>query len=98
MRARKARAQARVPAAGTSTPRAGSHVAEKHFAICVRNNGYSASLELRKLYVVLDDTFAEDHQMIRIIDESGEDYLYPTSYFVRVELPRAVERTLQKIA
>ena len=57
-----------------------------------------ASLELRKLYVVLSDTFASDHEMLRIIDESGEDYLYPESYFVRVELPRAVERTLRKIA
>lgn len=95
---RASKAQARVSAAGNGTPRAGSHLAEKHFAICVRNDGYLASLELRKLYVVLDDTFADEHQMIRIIDESGEDYLYPTSYFVRVELPRAVERTLQKIA
>jgi len=64
----------------------------------VRNDDYRASLELRKLYVVLDDSFAEEHQMIRVIDESGEDYLYPNSYFVRVELPRAVERTLRKIA
>src|ERR1043166_5711212 len=72
--------------------------AQQHFAVCVRNDGYAASLELRKLYVVLDDSFAEEHQMIRIIDESREDYLYPNSYFVRVDLPRAVERTLQKIA
>ena len=71
---------------------------ERHFAICVRNEDYIASLELRKLYVVLDDAFAADHQMIRIIDESGEDYLYPESYFVRVQLPLAVERTLRKIA
>ena len=48
--------------------------------------------------MVIDDSFAAEHQMIRIIDESGEDYLYPSSYFVRVELPRAVELTLQKIA
>ena len=66
--------------------------------MCVCNEDYPASLELRKLYVVLEDTFAAEHQMIRIIDESGEDYLYPSSYFVRVELPSAVERTLRKIA
>lgn len=72
--------------------------AERHFAICVRNQDYAASLELRKLYVALDDPFAAEHQMIRIIDESGEDYLYPESYFVRVELPLSVERTLRKIA
>jgi hypothetical protein len=71
---------------------------ERHFAICVCNEDYPASLELRKLYVVLNDAFATEHQMLRIIDESGEDYLYPASYFVRVELPQAVERTLRKIA
>lgn len=71
---------------------------ERHFAICVCNDDYAASLELRKLYVVLDDAFAAEHQMIRIVDESGEDYLYPEAYFVRVQLPLAVERTLRKIA
>jgi hypothetical protein len=70
----------------------------QHFAICVRNDDYPASLELRKLYRVLADSFADEHDMIRIVDESGEDYLFPDSYFVRVELPRAVEQVLQKIA
>src|SRR5207253_1398537 len=60
---------------------------ERHFVICVRNDDYPASLELRKLYVVLDDAFAAQHQMLRIVDESGEDYLYPESYFVRIQLP-----------
>jgi hypothetical protein len=68
------------------------------FAICIRNDNYPASLELRKLYAVLEDSFAAEHQMIRIVDESGEDYLFPESYFVRVQLPNAVERTLRKIA
>jgi hypothetical protein len=54
-------------------------------AVCVRNRGYRASLELRKLYAVLPDAFADEHQMIRVIDESGEDYLYPETFFVRVE-------------
>ena len=70
----------------------------QHFAICVRNRGYPASLELRKLYPVLPDSFADQHQMIRVVDESGEDYLYPSTYFVRVELPNGVERALRKIA
>jgi len=70
----------------------------RHFAICVRNRGYRASLELRKLYPVLPDEFADEHQMIRVVDESGEDYLYPSTYFVRVELPNGVERALHKIA
>jgi hypothetical protein len=56
-----------------------------HYAVCVRNDGYPASLELRKLYVVLEDAFADKHEMIRVIDESGGDYLYHRSYFVRVE-------------
>jgi hypothetical protein len=64
----------------------------------VKNDDYRASLELRKLYVVLEDAFASEHDMIRIVDESGEDYLYPSSYFVRVELPQSVEQVLRKIA
>ena len=68
------------------------------FAVCVKNDDYRASLELRKLYPVLEDEFAAKHDMIRVVDESGEDYLYPSSYFVRVELPQAVEQTLRKIA
>jgi hypothetical protein len=53
---------------------------------------------LRKLYPVLEDEFAAKHDMIRVVDESGEDYLYPSSYFVRVELPQSVEQTLRRIA
>ena len=68
------------------------------FAICVNNEGYEASLELRKLYPVLEDDFGSEHNMIRIIDESGEDYLFPSEYFVRVTLPQAVEKQLKKIA
>ena len=74
------------------------HHAAAHFVICVRNQGYRASLDLRKLYPVLPDEFAEEHYMIRVIDESGEDYLYPADYFVRLDLPHSVEQTLHKIA
>jgi hypothetical protein len=76
----------------------GKRAAAQHFAVCVRNRGYRASLELRKLYPVLPDSFADEHQMIRVIDESGEDYLYPAKFFVRVELPHTVERALETIA
>jgi hypothetical protein len=72
--------------------------AEGRFAICVRNDGYEASLELRKLYPVLEDEFGRQHGMIRVIDESAEDYLFPSEYFVRVSLPQAVEKRLRKIA
>jgi hypothetical protein len=70
----------------------------KHFAVCVRNEDYPASLELRKLYEVLEDAFAEQHGMIRVIDESGEDYLYPNDYFFRVSLPAVLEKRLLEIA
>jgi hypothetical protein len=61
------------------------------FAVCIRNAGYLASLELRKLYEVIDDPDAEQDGMIRVIDESGEDYLFPASMFVAAPLPAAVE-------
>src|ERR1700688_310572 len=65
----------------------GSTGASGHFAVCVKNDEYRASLELRKLYRVIDDSFAAEHRMVRVIDESGEDYLFPSDYFVRVSLP-----------
>ena len=64
------------------------------FAVCIKNTGYPASLELRKLYEVLDDQEAEQDNMIRVIDESGEDYLYPTDMFVLAPLPAAVEEAV----
>ena len=68
----------------------------KHeFAICVDNHGYEVSLEMRKLYEVVADADAEKHGQIRVIDESGEDYLYPITAFNRVRLPDIViERVL----
>lgn len=68
------------------------------FAVCVKNDDYLASLELRKLYRVLTDPFADEHKLLRVVDESGEDYLYPRSYFLLAELPSSVERALAKIA
>ena len=88
-------AKKRPKAAKTTAP------SERHpqqFAVCVRNESYPASLELRKLYQHIDDAFARQHALIRVIDESGEDYLYPADYFVRVELPKAVAFTLRRIA
>lgn len=61
------------------------------FVICIRNDNYAASLELRKVYRALPDREASSHKMLRVIDESGEDYLYPDDYFVAVELPRDAE-------
>lgn len=68
------------------------------FVICTGNSGYEASLELRKLYEVVPDSAAEDLGQIRIIDESGEDYLYPFSLFVHVDLPPAVADQVEHAA
>lgn len=82
-----------------SRPRvAASRRAAARFAVCVRNDDYPASLELKKLYRVIDDDFADEHGFIRVIDESGEDYLFPCEYFVRVSLPEALAKQLRKIA
>ena len=67
----------------------------RSFAVCVRNVGYRASLEVRKLYPVVDDPDAEANDLIRVIDESGEDYVYPTSLFHRLTLPVEVQRALR---
>lgn len=60
------------------------------------NDGYTASLELRKLYEVIADSFAAERGLVRVVDESGEDYLYSERYFVAVSLPRAVEAALRR--
>jgi hypothetical protein len=71
----------------------------KHqFVICVHNDDYPASLEKRKLYLKLSDLEAEKHHQIRVIDESGEDYLYPEGYFVSVKLPVTVEQAVLEAA
>jgi hypothetical protein len=67
------------------------HDLETQFVVCVKNEGYPASLELFKVYPVIPDPRAAERQFIRVIDESGEGYLYPADYFVPIELPQAVE-------
>jgi hypothetical protein len=64
---------------------------QPQFAVCITNEGYSASLELWKIYQVFSDEKAAKHNLMRVIDESGEDYLYPQTFFVSIELPQAVE-------
>ncbi len=65
------------------------------FAICVNNAAYPASLELHKIYRVLPDLDAEQDDDLRVIDESGEDYLYPSAWFICVEFPPHVKRALR---
>jgi hypothetical protein len=59
------------------------------FAICVSNDGYPASLELRKVYRMVPDQVAATRHFVRVVDESGEDYLYPEDFFVPIEVPQA---------
>ena len=69
-------------------------IGEPKFAVCIRNEDYPASLELRKLYRVVQDESSAKHKLVRIADESGEDYLYPETYFAPIKLPATVERAL----
>jgi len=62
--------------------------------VCINNADYPASLELHKIYRMLPDEDAAANNDIRIIDESGEDYLYPASYFTPIKVPAAVEESL----
>lgn len=64
----------------------------KKFVVCLKNKGYEASLEPRKIYQVLPDPDAARHKQLRVIDESGEDYLYPARYFAPIDLPQPVRQ------
>ena len=66
------------------------------FAICVDNSEYPASLELHKIYRVVLDEGAKKDGDLRIIDESGEDYLYPADYFLLIDMPRGIARALRE--
>jgi len=63
------------------------------FVICVRN-GDAEDLEVRKIYQVIPDEAASTDGLLRIMDESGEDYLYPADLFIQIELPQAIEKAL----
>ena len=60
----------------------------KRYVVCIHNDESEHSLELRKIYEVLDDAVAAKHNMLRVIDEEDEDYLYPASWFLPIELPQ----------
>jgi len=72
--------------------------ASKGLVVCINNDGYSVSLERRKLYVTMPDAEATKHGQLRVIDESGEDYLYPQEFFVAVELPQSLRRRVLQAA
>ena len=68
------------------------------FLLCVKNEAYPASLEVRKVYHSLPDPVAATRGFVRVVDESGEDYLYPSECFVAVELPEAAVRVFSDVA
>ncbi len=66
----------------------------KQLVVCVDNDGYPSSLEKRKIYVALRDAVAEQHGLLRIIDEFGDDYLYPKMFFRSIALPQSVKKAV----
>lgn len=66
----------------------------KQLVVCLENEGYPASLEKHKIYIALPDGDAERHGLTRVIDESGEDYLYPRAFFRTITLPAAIRKAL----
>jgi len=66
----------------------------RNLLLCVRNDGYEASLERWKIYQALPDRDAAKHRQVRVIDESGEDYLYPATFFVPIKLPGPVRKAV----
>ena len=66
------------------------------YVLCIDNDGYPASLERRKVYEAIPDPEAESHHLIRVVDESGEDYLFPLSYFSAISLPKNLVEALSQ--
>lgn len=94
---RTASAKKSSSASGTSTRRK-TAATEHRFAVCVRNEGYEASLERNKIYALVPDEDAERDGDLRVIDESGEDYLFAADRFVAIDVPAAVRASLLKQA
>ncbi len=68
------------------------------FALCIRNSGYRVSLDVEKVYPVLPDRQGEANGMLRVVDESGEDYLYPSSLFQLVEISEGAREQLTRVS
>ena len=66
----------------------------RQLVVCVNNESYSASLEKRKIYLVLRDTIAEKRGLVRVVDESGDDYLYPKTFFRYITLPQSIKKAV----
>ncbi len=73
-----------------------SKIRKSHYVACVSNRGYPAELVTRRIYCCVSDPDAEKRGLLRVIDESGEDYLFPAGLFAAIDLPQAVERAFRK--
>jgi hypothetical protein len=89
-------AKKRSNARDTLISRRRSRAAARRFVVCVRNDGYEASLERNKIYGVISDKRADRDGDVRIVDESGEDYLFAADRFVTIDVPAAVKASLNK--
>lgn len=67
---------------------------KKRYVVCINNEDYEVDLELRKIYLVISDAKAESRGFFRIMDESGEDYLYPRSFFLPISVPKTIQKAL----
>jgi hypothetical protein len=71
-----------------------SSVSASALVLCINNKGYEVSLEPAKFYRMLPDSDAASHEQLRIVDESGEDFLYPVAYFARVPLSDSIRKAV----
>ena len=70
----------------------------KQLVVCINNDGFQASLERRKIYVSLPDSSADANDLIRVVDESGDDYLYPQALFRAISVPESLKKVLLSAA
>ncbi|HET7437254.1 MAG TPA: hypothetical protein VFN10_21275 [Thermoanaerobaculia bacterium] len=73
-------------------------MSEKRFVVCIEAGEYEGELEPRKIYEVLDEADLDPKDFIRVVDESGEDYLYPREWFLPIDVPAKVEEALVALA
>src|SRR5690349_7118011 len=89
VRHRTQRIQDQDAAIGIMTKKIGSR-----FVVCIANDGYLASLEPRKLYLAVPDSEAEQLDLLKVVDESGEPYLFPEALFREIDVPRDLEKAI----
>lgn len=70
---------------------------EQRFVLCIKNDGYAASLDVKKIYPRLPDPSGDAHGLVRVVDESGEDYLYPADYFIPIDVPDAATKLFSNV-